>query len=88
MFSFRLILNSNRSLMDYKPSFELVHSSFLPVNKYNKQCWLVAWLISDHLVFRDFGPNGIIFMDVCVVITAVIYLYKSECVCVCLYVQD
>jgi hypothetical protein len=30
---------------------------------YNK---LVAgWLVSDHLMLRDFGPYGIIYMNVC-----------------------
>jgi hypothetical protein len=23
---------------------------------HNKQCWLVAWLAGNHLLFRDFGP--------------------------------
>jgi hypothetical protein len=33
--------------------------------------WLVCWwLVSDHLLLRDFGPYAIIFMTVYVVITA------------------
>jgi hypothetical protein len=30
---------------------------------------LVAWLVGYHLLLRDFGPCGIIFMNVCVVIS-------------------
>jgi hypothetical protein len=30
-----------------------------------RKCWLVAWLVGNHLLFRDFGPYGIIFMNVC-----------------------
>jgi hypothetical protein len=32
---------------------------------------LVAWFVGDHLLFWDFGPYGIIYMNVCVVITVV-----------------
>jgi hypothetical protein len=30
------------------------------------KCWLVAWLVGDHLLLRDFAPYGITFMNMCV----------------------
>jgi hypothetical protein len=26
------------------------------------KCWLLGWLVGDHLLLRDFGPYGITFM--------------------------
>jgi hypothetical protein len=44
---------------------------------YNRQM-LVAWLVSDHLLLRNFGPYWIIFMNVCVVMTvAMVMLLRS-----------
>jgi hypothetical protein len=37
------------------------------INLCNKQV-SVAWFIGDHLLLRDFGPYGIIYMTMCVVI--------------------
>jgi hypothetical protein len=36
------------------------------------------WLIGDHLLFRDFGPYRIIFMNVCVVITVVMIMLLRD----------
>jgi uncharacterized YccA/Bax inhibitor family protein len=44
---------------------------------YNKLCWLLAWLV-DYLLLRDFGPYGIIFMNVCVVITVAIVMLLRD----------
>jgi hypothetical protein len=42
----------------------------------NKQV-LVEWLISDaHLLLRDFGPCGKIFMNVCVIV-AMVMLFRD-----------
>jgi hypothetical protein len=39
---------------------------------------LVAWLVGDNLLLRDSGPYGIIFMNVCVVITvAMVMLLRN-----------
>jgi hypothetical protein len=35
------------------------------------KCWKFGFLVGDHLQLRDFGPYGIIFINVCVVITHV-----------------
>jgi hypothetical protein len=35
----------------------------------NRQCWLVAWLVVDYLLLRNLWPCGIIFINVCVVVT-------------------
>jgi hypothetical protein len=44
---------------------------------HNKQV-LVTWLVGDHLPLRDFGPYGIIFINVCVVMTvATVMLLKD-----------
>jgi hypothetical protein len=32
------------------------------------KCRLVSWLVGDHLLLRDFGPYGIIFMIIITVI--------------------
>jgi hypothetical protein len=32
-------------------------------------CMLVGWLVGDYSLSSDFGPYGIIFMNVCLVIT-------------------
>jgi hypothetical protein len=29
-----------------------------------RKCWLVALLVSDHLLYKDFWPYGIIFINV------------------------
>jgi hypothetical protein len=31
--------------------------------------WLIDWLVGDHLLLRYIEPYGVIFMDVCDVIT-------------------
>jgi hypothetical protein len=33
------------------------------------KCWQLGWLVGDPLCLRDFGPYGIIFINVCVIIT-------------------
>jgi hypothetical protein len=38
----------------------------LSIYLYNKEV-LVAWLVDDNLLLRDFGCYGVIFMNVCVV---------------------
>jgi uncharacterized YccA/Bax inhibitor family protein len=38
---------------------------------------LVAWLVGEHLLLRDFGPCGIIFMNACVVITIAMVMMKG-----------
>jgi hypothetical protein len=50
-------LKSNRNF-----GIEVVQSL---IYLYNKQVWLVG----DHLLLRDFEPNGVIIMNVCVFIT-------------------
>jgi hypothetical protein len=40
---------------------------------------LVAWLIGDHLLLRDLGPYGIIFMNVHVVITVAMVMLLRDC---------
>jgi hypothetical protein len=30
---------------------------------------LVVWLVGDHLLLKDFGPYGIILMNLCFVVT-------------------
>jgi uncharacterized YccA/Bax inhibitor family protein len=48
--------------------------SFTVISK----CWLGAWLVGDHLLLRDFGPYGLIFINVCVVITvAMVMLLRN-----------
>jgi hypothetical protein len=44
----------------------------------NKQCWLVAWWVGDHLLSRDFGPYVMIFMNVCVVITVAMVMVLRD----------
>jgi hypothetical protein len=36
------------------------------------------WLLGDHLLLRDFGPYGIIFMNVCVVITVAMVILLQD----------
>jgi hypothetical protein len=58
------------------PENDMAHSQlkekcnrlFSPNHLCNKQCWMVAWLVGDHLLSRDFGPYRML-MNVCVVIT-------------------
>jgi hypothetical protein len=39
---------------------------------------LVGWLVGDRLLLlRDFGPYGIIFMNVSVVITVATFIFKG-----------
>jgi hypothetical protein len=48
---------------------------------YNKQVLvgnLVDWLVDDKLLLRDFWPYGIIFMNVCVVITVAILMLLRD----------
>jgi hypothetical protein len=49
---------------------------------------MVALFVGDHLLLRDFGPYGVIFMNVC----AVVVLFKDfgtkaikclDCICYC-----
>jgi uncharacterized YccA/Bax inhibitor family protein len=48
----------------------------------------MCWLVGDHLMLRDFGPYGIIFINVCVVITVTMLILLSDvgpyvfCLCV------
>jgi uncharacterized YccA/Bax inhibitor family protein len=42
------------------------------------KCWLVAWLVGDHLLLRDFGPYGIIFTNMCVVITVAMVILLRD----------
>jgi hypothetical protein len=37
-----------------------------------------VWLLGDHLLLRDFGPYGIIFMNVCVVITVAMVILLQD----------
>jgi uncharacterized YccA/Bax inhibitor family protein len=39
---------------------------------------LVAWLVGDHLLLRNFGPYVIIFMNVCVVITVAMVMLLRD----------
>jgi hypothetical protein len=53
------------------------------------KCWLVAWLVGDHLMLRDFCPYVIIFMNVRVVITvAVVMLLRDFGSYICWLVGD
>jgi hypothetical protein len=42
------------------------------------ECWMVFWLIVDYLLLRDFGPYGIKFMNVCVVITVAMVMLLRD----------
>jgi hypothetical protein len=37
---------------------------------------LVGWLVGDYFLLRDFGPYGIIFMNMCVVTVAMVILLR------------
>jgi uncharacterized YccA/Bax inhibitor family protein len=38
----------------------------------------MCWLVGDNLMLRDFGPYGIIFINVCVVITVAMLILLSD----------
>jgi uncharacterized membrane protein (DUF441 family) len=38
---------------------------------------LVAWLVGDHLLLRDFGLPGMIFMNVYVITIAMVMLFRD-----------
>jgi hypothetical protein len=40
-------------------------------------CSLVGWLVCNHLLLRDFGPYGIISMNVCVITVAMVLLLRD-----------
>jgi hypothetical protein len=66
-----------RRLLQNRPNYAGAAASFLvnkllliafqPTTKNTKMfvAWFVGWLIRDHLLLRDYGPYGIIFMNVC-----------------------
>jgi hypothetical protein len=46
----------------------------------------IYMLVGDHLVFRDFRPYGIIFMNMCVVTTVAVVMLLSGFVPYVLYI--
>jgi hypothetical protein len=43
---------------------------------YNNQV-LEVWLVGDQLLLRDFGPYGIIFMNVCDVTAVAVVMFRD-----------
>jgi uncharacterized YccA/Bax inhibitor family protein len=38
----------------------------------------MGWFLGDYLLLRDFGPYGIIFMNVCIVITVAMVMLLRD----------
>jgi hypothetical protein len=59
---------------------ENVFSAWLRKSAYQKfcACLLVAWLVGDYLLLRDFDPYVIIFMNVSVVLTVAVLILLRD----------
>jgi hypothetical protein len=65
-------------------SFQILHNHpilQLCIYLHNKQvlvAWLVGWLVGDNLPLRNFGPYGIILINVCAAITVAMVMLLRD----------